>query len=300
MYISWNVPLKTWAAYLWKDVALITLYSGLIYILYTKFGFETIAIPLSIPTVLGTAISLFLGFRNNSAYNRWWEARKIWGAIVNDSRTLIRQAMGFIPDEFSGKKTAVKAMAFKRIAWCYALKNSLRKLPFEPELETYLTPDEMAFLKRHDNIPNAILALEEKQIASVFQQGAIDAYRFTALDSTLRRLCDAMGKCERIKNTVFPVQYSYFTRLSIYIFMLLLPFGLVQAVGVFTIPITFIVVFIFSMMELVARILQDPFENRPSDTAMTAVSRTIEINLLQLIGEYDVPEKIEAENGILM
>jgi putative membrane protein len=82
--------------------------------------------------------------------------------------------------------------------------------------------------------------------------------------------------------------------------MLLLPFGLVQAVGVFTIPITFIVVFIFSMMELVARILQDPFENRPSDTAMTAVSRTIEINLLQLIGEYDVPEKIEAENGILM
>ena len=109
-----------------------------------------------------------------------------------------------------------------------------------------------------------------------------------------------MGKCERIKNTVFPVQYSYFTRLSIYIFMLLLPFGLVQAVGVFTIPITLFVVFIFSMLELVARFLQDPFENRPNDIPMTAVSRTIEINLLQLIGEYDVPEKIEAENGILM
>ena len=82
--------------------------------------------------------------------------------------------------------------------------------------------------------------------------------------------------------------------------MILLPFGLLQAVGVFTIPITFIVVFIFSMIVLIARILQDPFENKPNDTPMTALCRTIEINLLQLIGEYDVPEKIEAKNGILM
>jgi putative membrane protein len=300
MYTKFKLPFKVWVVHIWKPVTLVTLYSGLVYILFTKLGYEAIAIPLSIPTLLGTAISIFLGFRNNSAYDRWWEARKVWGAIVNDSRTLIRQAMGFISDDFSDKKAVIESIASKRSAWCYALKNSLRKLPIDPELEKHLTPEETMFLKGHDNIPNGILALEERQIASVFEQGAIDANRFVALDDTLRRLCDAMGKCERIKNTVFPVQYSYFARLSIYIFAALLPFGLVQAVGIFAIPITLFVVFIFFMLELVARFLQDPFENRPNDISMTAISRTIEINLLQLIGEDDVPEKIEDENNILM
>jgi putative membrane protein len=141
----------------------------------------------------------------------------------------------------------------------------------------------------------------EDQIAAIFRRGNIDSFHFGMLDQTLKALCDHMGKCERIKNTVFPVHYSFFIRLAVMIFALLLPLELVEFLGIYTIPITFATISFISVIELIANYLQDPFENRPGDIGMTSICRNIEINLLQMAGEKEVPQELKPDaKGIVM
>ena len=286
--------------YIGKRITFFTLYSVIIYFLYHIYEKHHLAIPLSIETILGTAISILLGFRTSAAYERWWEARKIWGSIINESRTLIRQALGFISSDNTKENEVYKLVRYQ-IAWCYALTSSLRNLPISHEVKNNLSTEEYTSLSKHVNAPNAILKFMQDHLAGLFRAGKVDSYHFAAMDQTLRALCDNMGKCERIKNTVFPVYYTFITQMAIIIFALLLPFCLVEIVGVYMILVTIVVVGFFSIIELIAKYLQDPFENRPSDIAMTAISRTIEINLLQMVGERDIPESIKPDKkGILM
>ena len=286
--------------YLIEIVISFTIYSVIIYFLYYFFEKHHLAIPLSIATIIGTAISILLGFRTSAAYERWWEARKIWGSIINESRTLIRQADGFIASD-SEKVNSVQKLASYQIAWCYALTTSLRRLPLSSEVKTYLSQDELKSITSHSNVPNAILKLMGNHLAMIFKQGKLNPIHYSTLDHTLRLLCDNMGRCERIKNTVFPVHYRFISQMAIFLFALLLPFCLVDMVGAYSILITFLVVGAFSIIELIAWYLQDPFENRPTDISMTAISRIIEINLLQMIGEKDIPEPIKPDKkGIIM
>jgi putative membrane protein len=238
---------------------------------------------------MGTAIAILLGFRTSAAYERWWEARKIWGGIVNDSRTLIRQANGFI-DSGEQKVEDVRKMAKYQIAFNYALSTSLRKLPLSREVEKNLSEVDYSTIHNQLNIPNAILKLMEDHLATIFKKGNINAYHFGIMDQTLKDICDHMGKCERIKSTVFPVHYGFFIRLSIIIFALLLPLEIVEFLGVLTIPVTFVTIIFISVIESIANYLQDPFENRAADIGMTTISRTIEINLLQMTGGKNVPK----------
>jgi putative membrane protein len=249
---------------------------------------------------MGTAIAILLGFRTSAAYDRWWEARKIWGSIINDSRTLIRQALGFITPG-TDKDQEVLRLTKYQIAWCYTLSTSLRKLPVSKEVKNNLSNKDFVSVTDQINVPNAILKLMEDHLASLFRQRKIDTYHFAAMDQTLKDLCDHMGKCERIKNTVFPVHYGFFIRLAIMIFALLLPLEIVEFLGVYTIPITFATISFISVIELIASYLQDPFENRPSDIGMTTICRTIEINLLQMAGVTKVPEPLKPDSkGIVM
>ena len=283
-----------------KRVLFFTCYSVVIYFLYYNFERHRLAIPMSIEAILGTAISILLGFRTSAAYDRWWEARIIWGSIINESRTLIRQALGFISSS-SSKENDVRQLVKYQIAWCYALTSKLRNVPLSSEVKSKLSTEEYEELAGHDNAPNAILKFMQDHLAGLFEAGKLNSYHYASMDQTLRTLCDNMGRCERIKNTVFPVYYTFFTQTAILIFAYLLPFSLVAKVGAYMILITVIVVGTFSIIEMIAKYLQDPFENRPSDVAMTAISRTIEINLMQMIGESDVPESMKPDkNGILM
>ena len=286
--------------YIAKRVILFALYSVIIFFLYHVYEKHYLSIPLSIEAILGTAISILLGFRTSAAYERWWEARKIWGSIINESRTLIRQAIGFISSD-NPKENDIYKLARYQIAWCYALTSSLRNLPLSHEVRNNLSAEEYTALSNHMNAPNAILKFMQDHLAGLFRAGKVNTYHFAAMDQTLRTLCDTMGMCERIKNTVFPIHYSFFTRLAIFIFAVLLPFSLVGKVGAYTILITVVVVGFFNIIELIAKYLQDPFENRPSDISMTAISRTIEINLLQMVGERDILEIIKPDKkGVLM
>ncbi|MFV8338209.1 bestrophin family protein [Flavobacterium sp. LB3P21] len=254
------------------------------------YFFETIPtnIPIAIPTIIGTIISLLLAFKSNQAYDRWWEARIIWGSIVNDSRTLLRQIIIFYDDsDFSVQANDFKEKFAKRqAAWCYSLGQSLReKDPLKP-IKGLLDEDELRFVKKHKHVPNAILLLHAKDLKKALNTGKINVYQQVEIDNTLSRLCDAMGKCERIKNTIFPTTYSMYIRFALCLFIILLPFGLINNIGWLQIPLVTTIAVAFFLIEKMAIHLQDPFENRPTDTPVSAISNTIEKNLMQMVNEY--------------
>lgn len=248
--------------------------------------FRKISLPLNIPALLGTAVSLLLAFRTSQSYERWWEARTVWGATVNDSRTFIRLVTQFLPSE--DHKT-IRDFAERQIIWTYALGESLRKLPFSDKVQKYLDENNINGL----NIPNALLDEHSKQIKEVSASKGLSDFQQMQLNDMVTRLCDSMGKCERLKNTVFPRSYSILVHILIYVFALVLPFGLDDSQLTIEIIITFLIPIVFIAIEKTSIIMQDPFENRPVDTPVTSLAQTIEINIRQMIGEQNVPLKKE-------
>ena len=252
--------------------------------LHLRPEFKGIDIPLNILTLLGTIVTILLAFRTSQSYERWWEARTIWGAIVNDSRTLTRTVLQFLPENESVEK---KKFAERQIIFVNALGETLRKVPLSPKVEAYV--------KFHNinavNLPNALLDEHSPQIGQLKTEGKISDFQQLQLNDIVSRLCDSMGKCERIKNTVFPRSYSLILHILIYAFTAILPFSLNHNQFVTEIAISIIIPLLFIAVEKTAIIMQDPFENSPVDTPMTSIAQTIEINILQMMGEKDVPAK---------
>ncbi|TVZ28777.1 putative membrane protein [Gillisia sp. Hel_I_86] len=253
-----------------------------------QYGFlAKISIPIALTGVFGTAVALLLGFRTNQAYERWWEARIIWGAIVNDSRTLIRQTISFYDKVDEQYLHNVKETVNRQIIWCYALGESLRNLPFSPNVAGYMKFEDIS----DQNVPNAILLKHSQALTDARNERIVNEFQQIQLDSTIARLCDSMGKCERIKNTVFPKAHSLLIHLIIYVFATMLPFGLDDKNVAVEIAITFFIPIIFVAIEKTSILMQDPFENQPMDTPVTDLATTIEINLKQMIGNKDIPIK---------
>ena len=187
-------------------------YVTAVYVAYAYLGFKNIDIKMSIATVLGFAVALLLGFRTSASYDRWWEARKIWGGIINESRTLVRQTIGFIDQDTISDE--VRQMAYYQIAWCISLKNSLRNLNPLDGVEVFLSNAEIAALQGKSNVPSEILKLQTKLNAGFKKRGEIDSFQFVSIDQTMKDLCTHMGKAERIKKTVFPTQYLSLIHIS--------------------------------------------------------------------------------------
>ncbi|WP_412850330.1 bestrophin family protein [Chryseobacterium sp. PMSZPI] len=248
--------------------------------------FRKISLPLNIPALLGTAVSLLLAFRTSQSYERWWEARMVWGAIVNDSRSFVRLIIQFMP---SGEDKITKDFAERQIIWTYALGESLRRLPFSEKVQEYL--------KEHNinavNIPNALLDAHSQQLKEVAASKGLTDFQQMQLNDMITRLCDSMGKCERLKNTVFPRSYSVLVHILIYVFAAILPFGLDDSQLIIEIIITFLIPIVFITIEKTSILMQDPFENRPADTPMTSLAQTIEVNIRQMINDQNVPLKKE-------
>lgn len=269
------------------DIVLISSYAVVVGI-FDQYGFlSKISIPIGVTAVFGTAVALLLGFRTNQAYERWWEARIIWGAIVNDSRTLVRQCVSFFERSNDSYEALVGEMANRQIIWCYALGESLRKLPFSHRVIKYKESNKTEAF----NIPNALLSQHSETLLVAKEKGMVNDFQQVQIDSTIARLCDSMGKCERIKNTVFPKAHSLLIHLIIYVFATILPFGLSDEYLAVEIGLTIGIPIIFIAIEKTSILMQDPFENQPLDTPMTDLAETIEINIRQMIGETDVPEK---------
>ena len=242
--------------------------------------------PLTIPAFIGTAISILLSFKLSQSYDRWWEARKVWGAIVNDSRSLVIQLQSLTS---KGNDEKIKKIAFRQIAWCYSLGQSLRELIATDNLDEFISDEELKEIKKHNNKPLALLQLNASDIKQLKETNQLDIFSQLQLDNTLVRLCDAQGKAERIKTTVFPVTYRLFLHAIIYLFVVTLAIAL-RVDGLFEIPLLVAISSAFFLLEKTATHMQDPFENRPTDTAMTAITKTIEINIKQLLKETEVPK----------
>jgi ion channel-forming bestrophin family protein len=265
--------------------------------LYSLAGQTYLALP-SLPLgMMAAALSIFLAFRTNSAYDRWWEARKLWGSLVNDSRTFARQALTLVDRDAT--QTAPTDLVEWQIAYVHALRCHLRgQNPF-PEITGRLEPSLVAWLRTHRNVPLALLLHAGRQLRALFDAGRIDTFRFVQLDATLTRLCDIQGACERIKNTPLPRQYEFFPRLLVSAYCLLLPFGLVEGMGLMTPLASTLVSFIFVSLESIGRDIEAPFENTVHDTPMSALSRTIEINLREAMGDARVPRDVGPVDGFV-
>jgi len=261
-----------------NDLFAITAFSVLVGFIATQRYFASLAIPLALVAIVGTAISLLLAFRTGQAYDRWWEARIVWGAIVNDSRTLIRQLHVFLSAD---EEKEIRLFLERQVIWNYALSESLRQLPFSVNVRKYLDMHNIT----DSNVPNALLLQHGLQLRRLAQEGKLTEFRQVQLDNTLTKLCDSMGRCERIKKTVFPASYSALLHFLIYLFTLLLPFSLDDNYAFIKAVLTAGIPTIFIIIERTAILMQDPFENGPMDTPMTNISQNIEFVLRQQMGD---------------
>lgn len=291
-------------AYIWKELLFLLFLYLLIFILQNKLylTLEMASLPTSI---LGVALSIIIGFRNNSAYDRWWEARKIWGGIVNYSRTLAMQAITYPSPQFGEENEHIRnrwstQFIYRHIAWINALRLHLRKHNSWQELNEFLPAQEYSQLDTWINKPTQINLNQGKHLQNGFEKGIIEHFRHMSLAKSLEELYNLQGKCERIKNTPFPKYYDFFTRIFMWVFLLLLPFALSDVLNFMMIPLGLLISFVYLVLEKTGRYTENPFENKPQDISMTALCRTIEIDLRQMLNEDQLPEPFKPKNGILM
>ncbi|GAA4337497.1 bestrophin family protein [Flaviaesturariibacter amylovorans] len=277
------------------DLLFVLALSILINLAANRFTNRIPEMPLSVAAFLGTAISILLSFKLSQSYDRWWEARKVWGAIVNDSRSLILQLQ-----QFAGTDAPLQRLAHRQIAWCYVLGRSLRGQPPLDGIGDLLQEAELERVATHRNMPLALLRQHGADLRALQEAGQLSWYGQVQLDATLVRLTDAMGKAERINGTVFPVTYRLFLHYAIYLFVVVLSIALKDVAPVFEIPLLVLIASVFFLLEKSAFHLQDPFRNRPSDIPVTAIARTIEINIRQLMGEADIPGPATPEGFYLL
>jgi putative membrane protein len=294
MIINKSIPIK----YLFNKVKIELIYvlimAVIVYYITHVFQNNIPEMPLTIPAFIGTSISILISFKLNQSYDRWWEARKIWGSIVNDSRSLILQFKQFLPADEN-----INRIAYRQIAWCYALGESLRGLDSKETLKKYLNEIEIEEINKQSNKPLAIIQHHYNDLKQFKNGDKINQFSEVQLDNTLVRLVDAMGKAERIKSTVFPITYRLFLHLMIYLFIITLSISLKNIASVFEIPLLLVLSAAFFLLEKSATHMQDPFENRPTDTAVTAIARTIEINIKNIIEDKNIPEKLNANQFYL-
>jgi putative membrane protein len=276
-----------------------------------KQGVTAISFPFSISAILGSALAIFIAFRNNSSYSRWWEARTLWGGIINSSRVLARLIITFTDShahqqnyDKNRSEQFKKEIIYKVIAWVHALRLHLRKQDNWQELKPFLSEQEFTELKISQNKPNFIHLISGKKIYEAMANGTLGGFDSFQMEGQLLALANYQGGCERIKNTPLLRQYDFFTRVFLYTFMLLLPFSLIgdftkMNIDYLMIPVSVIISFVFAIIGKVGEVNEDPFENRITDVPLSAMCNTIERDLREMLGETDLPKKLEPENGFL-
>lgn len=243
-------------------------------------------------TLYGTAIALFLGFMVNASYARWWEARTLWGSIVNHSRSLARQTTTLldtsVPD---ARHRLVDEMVQAQIAYVQSLRTSLREQPLASEVSTYLDGAELERVRRATNAPTAVLTHIGRLLSEARRREMANDISQVQIESTLSTLTDAQGGLERIKKTPLPMQYRLLPSFFARAFCIILPFAVYQDLQWWTPIGSGLIGMMFLLAVQVGRDLADPFLDRVHDVPMTAICRSIEIDLLEMIGA-DTPEAV--------
>jgi len=255
--------------------------------------FDMPTLPL---TLFGSALALFLGFRDNSAYQRWWEGRVLWGAMINASRSLSRQIRNFLPEEET--RDLRRSIVLRQLAFVNALRCQLRRQPPAPEVLRFLSEAEAAIPLARGNVANGLLDGAARRVDDARRQGWIDTILQARIESTLVDIANAQGGMERLKNTPLPNQYRFFPTFFTHLFCALLPIGLVETLEFATPLGSTVAGLMFLAVLRIGDDLVDPFANTVHDVPLSAMCRTIEIDLLQSIGD-PAPEPLVAVKGVL-
>lgn len=306
--------------------------------LYELACMKWIAIPWQPVALVGTALAFYLGFKNNASYDRLWEARKIWGAILNGSRSFGAAVLGYVTNLHATQKISAAALLdiqrrliFRHLAWVTCLRYQMRtarawehtddllhviypdvKTPefhiqLEHELQKFISAEEIAQLEGKSNRATQVLVGQSKELSQLREAGLIDDFRHTELQRLISAMYDEQGRSERIKNFPFPRQYASIPLLLIKLTSILIPFALIhefEALGPhlvwLTVPFSAIVTWVFILMEMIGDYSENPFEGTYNDVPISSISRTIEIDLKEMLGEQDIPPAMQPVDGMLM
>ena len=292
MIVDATPRLSRLVAEVWKPLAVLFVWDVVVTVAYYVLPFKAPSLPL---TLFGTALALFLGFRDNSAYQRWWEGRVLWGAMINASRNLAREARNFLPDEANDLK---RTIVLRQVAYVNALRCQLRRQPRDAEVLRFLSEGEATPALARTNVANGLLDGTGKRIDNARREGWIDTIQQTRMESVLVDIANAQGGMERLKNTPLPNQYRFFPTFFTHVFCVLLPIGLVETLGFATPLGSTIAGLMFLAVLQIGDDLVDPFANTVHDVPLAAMCRTIEIDLLEAIGD-PAPEPLTPVKGVL-
>lgn len=322
-FISWRMIL--WSLF----TGLLALYT------YVYLEWKWVAIPWLPVSLIGTAVAFYVGFKNNQSYDRGWEARRVWGAIVNLSRAFGAATRAFIKAESSvsdveGDKI-IRTMLYRHMAWLHAMKHAMRNrtvwehsLPaserqrryfqkridfssFDVDAKNYLTTEELEWIKQRKNGATQLLDRQSQQIAELKSKGVIDHFQQVELQKLITDLYGEQGASERIKNSPLPRQYSTSSHIFILIFTYLLPFAMLTEFEKLDggnliwlmLPFNLIVSWVFSLMEYTGDYSENPFEGLINDVPIYSIVRNIEIDLKEMMGETNIPERVQPVNDVL-
>jgi putative membrane protein len=289
MIVREKMPLKRIWPQAWRRLLVLLIFDCTVAVIYSVFHHKWISLNGLPVAPLASALTIFLAFRTNAAYGRWWEARQLWGSLVNTSRALARQFLTMLDDETedSRRPPLRNEMVKHQIAFAHALRCHLRKQASLPEMRTLLGEEIAEELSAYKNIPAAIVLRMGKLLRQARNEGMLDSFRWTAIDENLNVLANIQGACERIKNTPLPRQFEYLPRILVDVFCWLLPLCIVEDLGLVTPIASTLISFTFIAADLMSREISNPFDNTIHDTPMTALSRTIELNLREQMTETD-------------
>jgi len=317
-----------------RSIYVLTIFSAIPTVLYF-LGWKFLSIPWQPIAILGTAVAFIVGFKNNASYSRLWEARQIYGSIINDSRSfgyILRDALNATD---SGK---VKEMFLRHYAWLTALRFQLREprawenmgtaqfdeysrkydIPerltkLDEELKNYLSEEERQYILSKKNRATQLMASQSKELSEVYKKGQINDFQWTQINQQLIKFTDDQGKAERIKNFPYPRNFSSITTYLLLLFILFVPFGLLKELDKlgegtnlegwtlwFNIPFSLLVTWCFHTLDSVGEASVNPFEGSPNDVPITQISRTIEIDMRDMLDESDLPPAISPKNNIVL
>lgn len=307
--------------------------------LYALAGWTWLPMPWLPIAMVGTAVAFITGFKNNASYSRLWEARQIWGGIVNISRSFAMSLGDFLGagdhDIRSVELRAIhRRMVLRHIGWLTALRYQLRQtrswenmqrrhnaeyrknyqIPewegtIHDAIKGFMQEDELEHVCSKKNCATHILKLQGAELRGIAAGGLLTEYRHVALERMLEEMYALQGKCERIKNFPYPRQFATLNLFFVWLFIFLVPFGMLQefqqmgeAMVWLTIPTSVIVAWVFHTMDKIGESSENPFEGGPNDVPITGLSRTIEIDLREMLDEdeEDVPAPLAPTNHILM
>ena len=336
MYVRRDLKASIVLWFCWKQLILFVVLSSVVYWMYFGLHLQWIALPFLPVGTIGTAVAFYIGFKNNSSYERLWEARKIWGSITSVSRSWGMNICELQSQSISESDlNKIKQRLIRRqINWCNVLRLQLRsradfwntgRLPDEvglmhrlnlrgnpeQELQTYLetevSQEDRARVSGKINPALNLLRLQISDLTALKNDGNLSEDEYSDYVSFISDCVTEQTSSERIKSFPFPRQYAYFTNLFVWIFLLLLPSSLVgelpkagAILDWMVIPLSILISWIFLTMEQVADTSEDPFQNGINDIPLTSICRVIERDLLEMLGEKNLPEKLLPVADILM